>query len=71
MKRLPAPANVLAQSGLSGPEALFLASLVVVLAILALTGTPVPDALIVMATASSGLITRGHPGGGQLDGRAR
>lgn len=71
MKILPSPAKVLAQTRLSGPEAAFLASLVLVLAVLALTGKPVPDALIVMATASSSLITRGHPGSGQLDGRNR
>ncbi|WP_371517631.1 hypothetical protein [Kitasatospora sp. NBC_01300] len=71
MKFLPSSANALTQSGLSGPEALFLAFLVVVLAVLALTGTPAPDTLIVIATAASSLITRGRPGGGQLDGRAR
>ncbi|MEV7926062.1 hypothetical protein [Kitasatospora sp. NPDC088779] len=71
MKFLPSPANVLAQSRLSGPEAAFLATLVLVLAVLTLTGKPVPEPLIVLATASSGLITRGHPGGRRLDGRAR
>ncbi|MFD7450335.1 hypothetical protein [Kitasatospora sp. NPDC059827] len=71
MKFLPSPTKVLAQTRLSGPEAAFLVSLVIVLAVLALTGRPVPDALLMMATASSTLITRGHPGGGQLEGRNR
>ncbi|MFJ6776001.1 hypothetical protein ACIQOV_34425 [Kitasatospora sp. NPDC091257] len=72
MKSLPAPATLFPHAHLAGTEAVLLVVLVLVLATLALTGTPVPDALMVVATAaSSGLLTRGHPSGNQLDGRAR
>ncbi len=72
MKPLPAPTALLPRTHLAGPEAVLLVVLVLVLATLALTGTPVPDALTVVATAaSSGLLTRGHPGGNQLDRRGR
>ncbi|MFB7126241.1 hypothetical protein DR950_33835 [Kitasatospora xanthocidica] len=72
MKSLPAPAALITHAHLAGPEAALLVVLILALATLALTGTPVPDALTVVATAAStGLLTRRHPGGNQLDGRGR
>ncbi|MFJ6380174.1 hypothetical protein ACIQI7_09255 [Kitasatospora sp. NPDC092039] len=72
MKSLPGPAAPFPHAHLAGPEAVLLVVLVLVLATLALTGTPVPDALTVVTTAAStGLLARRHPGGNQLDGRGR
>ncbi|MFF4819885.1 hypothetical protein ACFY2K_35515 [Kitasatospora sp. NPDC001309] len=61
MTHAPAPPR------LSGPEAALLVVLVLALTGLAMTGTPVPDALVVVATATTtGLLTRGRPGRDQL-----